>query len=219
MPRTKVTACGVRFASKPPCSNSVVLTTNGAESQNSGVISKINLSCELAKEMKTLYVLRHAKSSWENNDLADFDRPLNDRGKSAAPFIGEVMKTNGFTPEIILSSPAVRARETARLVKESAGLYAEIKHNERIYEARPQTLQNIAASIDDRFGSAMIVGHNPGMEGFVRLLTGKLEPMPTAALAVIDLDISGWEQIAGKTGELRKIIRPKDEMKASKAKT
>jgi phosphohistidine phosphatase len=163
--------------------------------------------------MKTLFVLRHAKSSWENNDLADFDRPLNQRGEAAAPFVGEVMKDNGFAPEIIIASPAVRARETARLVKESAGLSAEIKHNERIYEASPQTLRNIAASIDDRFNSAMMVGHNPGMEGFVRLLTGRLEPMPTASLAVIDLDILGWEQLTDRAGRLRRIVRPKDEMK------
>ena len=168
--------------------------------------------------MKTLYVLRHAKSSWENNDLADFDRPLNQRGEAAAPFIGEVMKENGFAPEIIVSSPAARARETARLVKESAGLNADIKHNERVYEASPQTLRNIAASLDDRFNSAMMVGHNPGMEGFVRLLTGKSEPMPTASLAVIDLDILGWEQLTDGSGRLRKIIRPKDEMKANENK-
>ncbi len=166
--------------------------------------------------MKTLYVLRHAKSSWENSSLADFDRPLNDRGKSAAPFIGQVMKSNEFAPEIILSSPAVRARETARLVKESAGLHAEIQHIERIYEASPQMLQYVAASMDDRFSSAMIVGHNPGMEGFVRLLTGKLEPMPTASLAVIDLDILGWEQITGSSGKLRKVIRPREEIKMLK---
>ena len=127
--------------------------------------------------------------------------------------MGEVMKQNGFTPEIVISSPAVRASETARLVKDAAGLNAEIKHNERIYEASPQTLSRVAASIDDRFASAMIVGHNPGMEGFVLLLTGQLEPMPTAALAVIDLDILGWEQIIGTTGKLRQIIRPKDEVK------
>ncbi len=163
--------------------------------------------------MKTLFVLRHAKSSWDDADLADFDRPLNERGKTAAPFVGELMKRNGFLPELILSSPALRARETARLVTEAAGLDAEIKHNERIYEASPQTLERIAASIDDRFGSAMIVGHNPGMEGFVRLLTGKLESMPTAALAVIDLDVSGWELIGNSSGTLRQIIRPKDEMK------
>lgn len=160
--------------------------------------------------MKTLYVLRHAKSSWENTDLADFDRPLNDRGRTAAPFMGEVMRDNEFVPEVILSSPAIRARDTAHLVKEAAGLAAEIVHKDRIYEASPHTLQYIAASIDDRFDSAMIVGHNPGMEGFVRLLTGKLEPMPTAALAVIDLDISDWAQINDVPGMLRRIIRPKD---------
>jgi phosphohistidine phosphatase len=169
--------------------------------------------------MKTLYVLRHAKSSWENNDLPDFDRPLNRRGEAAAPFMGEVLKNNGIGPEIIVSSPAVRARETARLVKEAADLDAEIKHNERIYEASPQTLRNIAGSLDDRFNSAMMVGHNPGMEGLVRLLTGKLEPMPTAALAVIDLDISRWDQLTDGSGKLRKVIRPKDEMKAKDNKT
>ena len=166
--------------------------------------------------MKTIYVLRHAKSSWENSELADFDRPLNDRGKSAAPFMGKVMKDSSLVPKIILSSPAVRARETARLVKESAGFEAEIKLNDRIYEASPQTLSLVASSLDDRFDSAMIVGHNPGMEGFVRLLTGKSEPMPTASLAVIDLDVSGWEQIATGAGKLRQIIRPKDEIKTFK---
>ncbi len=166
--------------------------------------------------MKTLYVLRHAKSSWEDRQLADFDRPLNERGKSAAPFMGEVLQGNKFAPELILSSPALRARETARLVKAAAGLDSEINFHERIYEASPQTLQQVAASIDDRFASAMIVGHNPGMEGFVRLLTGKLEQMPTATLAIIDLDISGWEKISTGAGELRRIIRPRDEMKASK---
>jgi len=127
--------------------------------------------------------------------------------------MGEVMKRNELAPGLILSSPAVRARETASLVKEAAGLDAEIKHNERIYEASPQTLQHVAASIDDRFESAMIVGHNPGMEGFIRLLTGSLEVMPTGALAIIDLDISDWESIGKATGTLRQVIRPKDEMR------
>lgn len=163
--------------------------------------------------MKTLYVLRHAKSSWDNADLADFDRPLNDRGKKAAPFMGEVMGRRGFVPHVVLSSPAVRAKETANLVKKGAGWDVEIEYEERIYEASPQVLLQVAAAMEDRFGSAMIVGHNPGMEGFVRFLTGKLEPMPTAALAVVDLDITKWEQIDGESGKLRKIIRPKDEMK------
>ena len=166
--------------------------------------------------MKTLYVLRHAKSSWDNAELADFDRPLNDRGESTAPFMGEFMAANGFEPEVIVSSPAVRARRTAQLAKEGANMPAEIIYDDRIYEASPRTLQTVAASIDDRFDSAMLVGHNPGMEGFVRLLTGRSEEMPTAALAVIDLDIERWADIDTGLGVLRRLIRPKDEMKTLK---
>jgi phosphohistidine phosphatase len=166
--------------------------------------------------MKTLYVLRHAKSSWDDAELADFDRPLNDRGETTAPFVGELMAENGFEPDLIVSSPAVRARETSRLVKEAAQMPAEIVYDDRIYEASPRTLQIVAASIDDRFASAMLVGHNPGMEGFVRLLTGRSEEMPTTALAVIDLDIERWAEIDTGLGTLRRMIRPKDEMKMLK---
>jgi phosphohistidine phosphatase len=164
--------------------------------------------------MKILYVLRHAKSSWDNAEIADFDRPLNDRGESTAPFMGQFMAANGFEPDVIVSSPAVRARETARRVKEAAAMTVEIVYDDRIYEASSRTLQTVAASIDDGFDSAMLVGHNPGMEGFVRLLTGRSEEMPTAALAVIDLDIDRWAEIDSGLGALRTLIRPKDEMKA-----
>lgn len=163
--------------------------------------------------MKTIYILRHAKSSWDDPDLDDFDRPLNPRGRSAAPFMGKVMKSRGYEPETIISSPAARAYETAKLVAESGRLDAEIIQDERIYEASQQTLRQIAVGIDDGFGSAMIVGHNPGIESIVHFLTGKLESMPTAALAVIDLDVNGWAEIVGRSGTLREVIRPKDEMK------
>ncbi len=163
--------------------------------------------------MKTLYLLRHAKSSWDNSDLDDFDRPLNERGKKAAPFMGEYMTRNGFDPELILSSPALRARETARLAKEGGDLTAEIKYDERIYDASPKTLRQVASEIEDVFGSVMMVGHNPGTAGFIKLLTGRQETVPTAALTVIDLDISKWSEIRGECGNLRALIRPKDEMK------
>lgn len=166
--------------------------------------------------MKTLYILRHAKSSWDDSELADFDRPLNDRGKTTAPFMGEVMRRNGYAPAIIISSPAVRARETAKLAKQAGGLDADIQLEERIYEASPQSLQQVLSEVDDRFDSAMIVGHNPGMEGFIRLLTGKEESMPTSSLAIIDLDMSRWTDVKPKLGNLRRIIRPKDEMKTLK---
>ena len=163
--------------------------------------------------MKTLYVLRHAKSSWDAPELADFDRPLNERGKLTAPFMGEFMAAKGFVPEVIVSSPAVRARETARLAKEAARIKADIIHDERIYEASSRTLQTVVSSINDRFESAMLVGHNPGMGGLVHLLTGRSEEMPTAGLAVIDLDIEKWSEIDGGLGSLRQMIRPKLEMK------
>jgi len=165
--------------------------------------------------MKTLFVLRHAKSSWDDSSLADYDRPLNDRGKTAAPFMGRIMAERDLVPAVIFSSPAVRARETASLVKKAGKLDAELRFEERIYEASPQTLKQVVAGIDDEFRSAMIVGHNPGMEGFIRLLTGKLESMPTAALAVIDLDIARWDDVGSERGMLRQIIRPKDEAKTS----
>lgn len=166
--------------------------------------------------MKTLYVLRHAKSSWDDAELADFDRPLNERGESTAPFMGEFMAASGFEPEVIVSSPAVRARDTARLAKEAAHLAVDTVYDERIYEASSRTLQLVASSIDDRFESAMLVGHNPGMEGLVRLLTGRSEEMPTAALAVIDLDIEQWSEIDSGLGALRRLIRPKEAMKVFK---
>jgi phosphohistidine phosphatase len=165
--------------------------------------------------MKKLFILRHAKSSWIDTELADFDRPLNDRGLAAAPFMGGLMKEKGLRPGVILSSPANRARSTAKLVKQAAGLDAELRLDERIYEAGPPTLCRIAAELDNEFESAMIVGHNPGMEGFIRLLTGSPVSMPTAALAQIDLEIDTWEKIAAKTGRLVSVIRPKDSMRSA----
>ena len=164
--------------------------------------------------MRTLFVMRHAKSSWAEADLADFDRPLNDRGRRDAPFMGAVMRDNGDTPEIIFSSPALRARETARLVKEGGDLTAEIVFDHRIYEASPQTLKQAVSAIEDKYSSVMLVGHNPGIEGFIRFLTGTLEPMPTAALAIIELKSASWSAAALGSGRLVKVIRPKDELKS-----
>lgn len=160
--------------------------------------------------MKTLYVLRHAKSSWDNSALSDFERPLNERGFKTAPLMGEMMRENDFVPEIIVCSTAKRAEQTARLVKESAGFEAEIRFKDAIYEAGVMTLLRIVCEIGDEFNSALIVGHNPGFENLVRVLTGKSETMPTAALAVIDLVIESWNEAKANSGNLRDFIRPKE---------
>ena len=165
--------------------------------------------------MKTLFILRHAKSSWSEPDLADFERPLNQRGRTAAPFMGKLMGEKGFEPSVILSSPAERAKQTATLVKDAGRLSGEIQFDDRIYEASPQSLRQVLSGLEDSFSSAMIIGHNPGVEGFIRFLTGNLQPMPTAALAVIDLNIHKWNAIANGCGELLNIFRPKDEMQGS----
>ena len=162
--------------------------------------------------MKTLFILRHAKSSWDHPGLSDFERPLNDRGVRTAPFMGELIKNKGLSPDVIISSPAVRAQTTAELVRESAGIASEIRLDDRIYEASPQNLIHVISEIDDTLNSAMLVGHNPGLEALIRHLTGQLEPMPTAALAVIALNIDTWAEIKPASGTLAALYRPKDEM-------
>ncbi|HLM00171.1 MAG TPA: histidine phosphatase family protein [Pyrinomonadaceae bacterium] len=164
--------------------------------------------------MKTLFILRHAKSSWDNPDLTDFERPLNERGRRAAPFIGNLMRERRLRVDLILSSPAIRARQTASLVGEAAGFAAEIRCDERIYEARPQSLLYLLAETGDEFDSVLLVGHNPGLEGLIKILTGGGSSMPTAALAEIELNIDSWSKIAADAGKLNSLVRPKDKMKS-----
>jgi phosphohistidine phosphatase len=162
--------------------------------------------------MKTLYLLRHAKSSWDNTGLTDFERPLSSRGEKAAPFMGEVMRKYEFLPELIISSPAERAKQTASLAKESGQFEGELRFDERIYGAGSSTLLDIISSVDDIFRSLMLVGHNPTFEHMTGVLTGEFKRTPTAALAVIDLNIESWSKVQPDIGTLRKFIRPKDEM-------
>ncbi len=159
--------------------------------------------------MKTIFLLRHAKSSWENSDLSDFDRPLNPRGLETAPLMGEIIFKNQFQIDLIVSSPAKRAQQTAILVKETANINSEIEYDDRIYEASPPRLLKVFSEIDEKYESAMLVGHNPGMEWLVKSLAGEIQPMPTAALAVIDLKIDKWNEITVNCGTLRTLLRPK----------
>ena len=145
--------------------------------------------------------------------MTDFDRPLNDRGRLAAPFMGDLIASKGFSISVILCSPAERAKETAMLVKDHSGIEVPVHFDERIYEARPQGLTQVISELDDSFESAMVVGHNPGMEGLIRLLTGNIEAMPTAALAVVDLGIDSWRDVNAGSGTLRAVHRPKEEAK------
>lgn len=160
--------------------------------------------------MKTLYILRHAKSSWDDHTLSDFERPLNQRGLNTAPFMGELMKKQGFFPDVIVSSPAVRAKQTAELVRETAQFEPQIRFDEQIYEASVGTLVSVLSEIEDSNDFVLLVGHNPGTESLIYYITGEIAPMPTASLGVVELYIETWSEMAGGCGTLKQIIRPKE---------
>lgn len=161
--------------------------------------------------MKTLLLLRHAKSSWKHASLPDFERPLNGRGKRASDQIGSYLKKKKLRPDLILCSPASRARETISLVLQSAGLISDLRFDERLYLATAERLIEIISQIEAERNQVMLVGHNPGMEELLFRLTGVEEHLPTAALAKIVFDVAAWTGVPkAKSGRLESFVNPKE---------
>lgn len=160
--------------------------------------------------MRTLYLLRHAKSSWKDDSLRDFDRPLKRRGREAAEQIGQLLAGEKLEDLLVISSPAVRARETTKLVLESARLNLEPRFDERIYEADVRTLLEVVTSIPDKAAVAMLVGHNPGFENLLTYLTTDDRHMPTAALAKIEFEVGSWSEVLAGSGRLESFVTPKE---------
>ena len=169
--------------------------------------------------MKQLLLLRHAKSSWDDPALADFDRPLAPRGLKAAPRMGRELAKRDWVPDLALVSPALRTRETWRLVSAELPARVPVEFAEALFEA---TAGDILAEVQHAIASAgclLVLGHNPGLEELARRLAGprsdtgarrKLdEKFPTGALArfVVDDD---WADLAFGTARLTHCIRPKD---------
>src|SRR5436853_7391657 len=160
--------------------------------------------------MKKLLLLRHAKSSWKDGSPRDFDRPLNKRGLKAAPMVGEMIRKRKLRPELVLSSPAERAKETTRLVCDAAGLIVVARYEDGIYEASARRLLEIVSRIEDAVNTAMLVGHNPGLEELLAILTDEPHRMTTATLAGIELSIERWNEVTSGTGKLQWIVKPKE---------
>lgn len=160
--------------------------------------------------MKTLLLLRHAKSSWDDPRQRDFERPLNERGLSAAPLMGLFMAKRKLRPDLILASPAERARQTAALVAEAARFDAPLRFDERIYEASAPRLVEVVSQVEESVETLLVVGHNPGTEELIQLLTGETRRMPTAALARLALDADKWARLAGAAARLEEVIKPKE---------
>lgn len=164
--------------------------------------------------MKTLYLLRHAKSSWKDEALLDIERPLNGRGRRASKTIGGFLKKEKIIPDLVLSSSAVRARQTTDIVMEAAKLSTGLRFDERIYEAGPLRLLEVVRQIEKSKKTVLLVGHNPGLEEFLELLTGSVETMPTGTLSKVVLKASNWAGIGDKGGTLEWIVKPKELPKA-----
>lgn len=160
--------------------------------------------------MKNLLILRHAKSSWDNPVLSDYDRPLKKRGKRDAPRMGKHIRQQGIVPDRILTSSAKRARKTATKVAKACGYERKIKRLDNFYHAPPSVYIEELQALHNKYQCVMVVGHNPTMEQLVRHLTGQIFPMPTAALAHIQLHIEKWDMLDFSTkGKLINLWTPK----------
>jgi phosphohistidine phosphatase len=160
--------------------------------------------------MLTLYLLRHAKSSWDDASQQDFERPLNNRGRKACAVIGEVIEEKGIDFDLVLVSTALRTRQTIELVKERAKLRGDVRYDERIYEATVSQLLEVISQVDNDRKSVLLVGHNPGLEGLLTLLTGEDVRLTTANLAKIKIKATKWSANLANKGTLDWIVRPKE---------
>jgi phosphohistidine phosphatase len=161
--------------------------------------------------MKTLIVLRHAKSSWKDPDLDDIDRPLNKRGKRDAPLIGKRLAERKIRPDRIVVSPARRARATVKAVaKQLPVIDPVVAKDERLYEASPATILAVVQDIPEPCACAMIVGHNPGLTDFVnQFADAVIDNIPTCGVVEIAFDTPDWRRVGAVRGSVVSFEMPK----------
>jgi phosphohistidine phosphatase len=161
--------------------------------------------------MKTIYLVRHAKSSWKYPNLDDFERPLNKRGRKNAPFMGKVLKKLKVAPDLVISSPANRAATTARIIAAAINYPLEnIRYSEAIYEFSENTLIHVVKQIDNTVNMAMLVGHNPAINGLANYIGDQpIGNIPTCGVFCAELNISSWKKISEHCGKLKFFEFPK----------
>jgi phosphohistidine phosphatase len=143
--------------------------------------------------MKTLLIIRHAKSSWDNINTPDIDRPLNDRGKKDAPAMAKRVVKAGVRPDRLISSPARRARHTAELFAREFNIKEDIVIRNELYHAQPVAFQQVVADLDDGDQTVALFSHNPGITVFVNTLTTvRVDNMPTCSVFAIKSDAPTW---------------------------
>jgi phosphohistidine phosphatase len=161
--------------------------------------------------MKTLTILRHAKSSWKDSSLSDHDRPLNKRGERDAPIMASRIHQAGLRPSLILSSPAARAWKTAKIVAHEISYPIEfLQRDERLYHAGVNRIIDVLSEQDAAFNSIMIVGHNPGFTDFANyLVPGLTHNIPTCGVVSLTIDTDDWNLKTKKNAELAIYDYPK----------
>ncbi len=162
--------------------------------------------------MKTLYLIRHAKSDWSNPGLKDFDRPINSRGERVAPKMGRELFAKGVQPDYICCSPSKRTRQTVAYICEGIRFNEEdVDYKEEVYEASTGAMLRVINAISDEHNSAMIVGHNPSTSYIAEYLTDEiLNNIPTCGVLKINFEIESWKHVSKSTGILEWYIYPKD---------
>lgn len=172
--------------------------------------------------MKKVILLRHAKSSWDDPDIDDHDRPLNRRGKAAAPVIGDWLTSRSHSPAVVLCSTAARARETLSRLKSVNDGKSDIQYLSRLYHAAPETMLECLRAVRGSADCAMIVGHEPGMGAMARVMSRNVsarckrafEHFPTAAAAVLEFDVDDWKAVGYGAARFVDFAKPRELMDA-----
>ncbi|MEM7507888.1 MAG: histidine phosphatase family protein [Pseudomonadota bacterium] len=170
--------------------------------------------------MKTLLLMRHAKSSWAEPGLSDFDRPLNRRGIEAAPRMAHWLEERRLIPDTILVSSAMRTRQTIDLMREAVPTLPEPSFEKRLYHAAPGEMLNTLARLPDTAKQVMLIGHEPGLSILTQQFAGgqadadcarAFSHFPTAAIAVLKFEIEEWSGIARQIGSFVSFAVPREQ--------
>ncbi len=153
--------------------------------------------------MKTLYIIRHAKSSWESSVQSDYDRPLNKRGERDAPLMGMVLKQKDIKPDLILSSSAKRAKKTALIISEQIGYNtSDIIFDEDLYLASPNEILEIIQNVDSHVEVLFVIAHNPGMTDFINhFCKERISNLPTTGVFSMEFDIGDWNALKSNSAQ------------------
>jgi phosphohistidine phosphatase len=164
--------------------------------------------------MKTLLLMRHAKSSWKESNIPDHDRPLNRRGKHDAPLMGRLLRDQKMNLDLIISSTALRAVTTANLIAKAVRYKGKIILDKSIYNAEPTDLLTLLSNSSDEYNNILLVGHNPTVEETVQMITNSPEiTMATCAIAHLTLSIDTWTDLKEKqtfSSKLENFWTPKE---------